>query len=163
MLEECIRCAEHSFLRNEFALCEGDDSERCAALRVHACSCLFVLVHAHACAAITRTENRGKDGKICICVRSAMHVRFRVPQCGNRKMPEAAHRRPPSICSFGPMGCIGPRASQRITSSTYFFLPAFLAVFFAAFLATFFAAFFAAFFFAAIVGSLALVTLLVSE
>ena len=74
---------------------------------------------------------------------------------GGLKMLKAAFRRPPCI-----VHATGLRQSLR---RAHFFLPAFLAVFLAAFFAVFFAAFFAAFFLAAMVGSLELVTLLVSE
>ena len=75
------------------------------------------------------------------------------------KMPEAAFRRPPCIVHV-----TGFRQSlRRAHFLAAVFLPAFLAVFLAAFFAVFLAAFFAAFFLAAMVGSLELVTLLVSE
>ena len=76
-------------------------------------------------------------------------------KCDGIKMLKAAFRRPPCI-----VHATGLRQSLR---RAHFFLPAFLAVFLAAFFAVFFAAFFAAFFLAAMVGSLELVTLLVSE
>ena len=74
-------------------------------------------------------------------------------------MLEAAFRRPPCI-----VHATGFRQSlRRAHFLAAVFLPAFFAVFLAAFFAVFFAAFFAAFFLAAMVGSLELVTLLVSE
>lgn len=78
---------------------------------------------------------------------------------GGLKMLKAAFRRPPCI-----VHATGFRQSlRRAHFLAAVFLPAFFAVFLAAFFAVFFAAFFAAFFLAAMVGSLELVTLLVSE